>query len=102
MSELKQKINMVKEINDAYCKCDNGVKNIAYEVFEHPQYGQCEMLKVTFKGDAYSIRNCNGDSFSAILSEISKLVNGGYYAEVPYYKDMILNGEWKLINDEIE
>lgn len=47
--------------------------------------GSQEFIVVKFKGGALSVRNASANSLVANLREVSKLLNGGYYNEVPYY-----------------
>ena len=94
--ELKEKIKFVREVGEAYCKRNDDVVKIDYEVFANKKYeGDIrEYLRVDFSSGDYSIRNCNGNSLSAILYEISKLVEGGYYDENEYYEKMKEDGKY--------
>lgn len=51
-----------------------------------------EFVIVTFTSGARSIRNITGNSNSANFREIGTLIEGGYYEEVKYYKDLLANG----------
>ena len=74
----------------------HSVQSVAYEVYSkaitnefvtnHTYYQ--EFLVVTFDGGSISVRNVNGNSCTANLREVSKLVDGGYYDEVEFYKSL--------------
>ena len=56
-----------------------------------------EFVIITFYGGAISVRNVHMNSHSAILREIGRLVDGGYYEEVKYYNSLHKNKDWKLL-----
>lgn len=104
-----EKINMFKE-KKAFIDALNlvfhvrpkkhSVQSVAYEVYskvitnefvtDHTYYQ--EFLVITFDGGGISVRNVNGNSCTANLREVSKLVDGGYYDEVAFYKSLKVNG----------
>lgn len=45
-----------------------------------------EFIVVQFEGGGISVRNATGNSTIANVAELAKLLNGGYYDEVEYYK----------------
>ena len=66
------------------------VDKIDYEVWCSPlnENDYVEILKITYSGGAIAIRNVSGDSEGAIFQEISKMLFGGYYDEVIWYREM--------------
>lgn len=90
--ELKEKVAFMEEINKAMQTINTNVENVRLDVFEVPAYSNPnityfeEYLVVTFKGGAISCRNCAANSNMANLEEFTKLMFGGYYSEVEYYK----------------
>ena len=105
MMTVEEKIKMYKEkkafvdaINTAFQvePRKHSVQSIAYEVFSKEVNNEFvtnhlyfqEYLVVTFDGGGVSVRNANGNSYTANFREIGKLIDGGYYDEVPVYKDM--------------
>lgn len=74
------------------------VINIRYEAYESEDSDEPqEFIVITFKGGAISVRNVHMNSHSAILREIGRLVDGGYYDEVDYYNKLQLDPKWKNI-----
>lgn len=76
----------------------SNVKKVAYEVYskynsEFDVTYYAEFIVVTFTSDAKSVRNVSGTSNNGIFVEIGKLINGGYYDEVPYYEQVKTNSE---------
>ena len=74
----------------------SSVAKVEYEVYEKEIDESttyfAEFLVVTFDGGAKSVRNVNGNSNMTNLVELGKLVNGGYYDEVEYYRSLTNNG----------
>ena len=82
--ELQEKINFINELKKVFKRYSIGIEDLNYEVFEN-NGDYTEYLTLKFEGGALSARNCTGDSLSAILSEIARLSNGGYYEENDWY-----------------
>ena len=51
-----------------------------------------EFVVVTFDSGAQSVRHVSGTSNNGIFVEIGKLINGGYYDEIPFFNDLINEG----------
>jgi len=63
------------------------LKNIpGYEKIFLERIGDEEFIVIQFEGGGISVRNATGNSTVANIAELAKLLNGGYYAEVEYYK----------------
>lgn len=74
------------------------VIEVRYEAYESKEDSEPqEFIILTFRGGAISVRNVHMNSHSAILRELGRLVNGGYYDEVNYYMDLQNNKEWSKI-----
>lgn len=89
MSEsLQKKVQFVKEISRSVAKVQKNIKNIEYRIYQNKEYEdwQHEYLVVNYTGGARTVRNCNGNSCSAILEEIARYLRSGYYDEV---KDLV-------------
>lgn len=97
--ELKDKISFVNNLSIAITSSLSWITKISYEVFENTKYDYIqEYLKVEYKGGAYAIRNCNGNSRTAIFEEVAKLLNGGYYDEVSNYVHLLADNNFKKLN----
>jgi hypothetical protein len=71
----------------------SNVTKIEYEVYSkyNPEFDvtyYTEFIVVTFTSDAKSVRTVSGTSNNGIFIEIGKLINGGYYEELNYYKSV--------------
>lgn len=63
------------------------LKNIpGYEKIFLERIGDEEFIVIQFEGGGISVRNATGNSTVANIAELAKLLNGGYYDEVEYYK----------------
>lgn len=85
-----------KVFEDEYLK--SNVEKVDYEVYSklspdgHDTW-YTEFVVVTFVGGGKSVRNINGNSNNANFREIGKLIDGGYYDEIPYYEQVRTNSE---------
>ena len=89
---LKKKVDFVKELSDVYSKYQHNVERIDYVVFKTTaDYdGKREFLIITYVGGGRTIKLCTGNSYSAIASEIANHLDNGYYDQVEFYKETIL------------
>ena len=70
--------------------------------FSNQVYYQ-EYLVVTYDGGAIGVRSCNGNSFTAIFEELTKMLDGGYYDEVQDLHDYENDAIWKEVSlEELE
>lgn len=86
-AELLEKKEMVADISAVLAKHLGHIESVSYEVFykEGADWSQ-EYLVYHFRGGAILARNCNWNSKTAVIDEIAKYINGGYYSEVDDYK----------------
>lgn len=99
--ELFDKKNFVERIGyDCEFYSCGGITELTYEVFERVDTEHewiQEYLVVTYRGGSKTYRSCNMNSLSAILREIGKLADGGYYDELTDYKNISTSEKWKQI-----
>ena len=88
VKELIHKQQFIKQLNAVIIANIPNIKNITYDIFRINQEFIYEYLVVTYSNDSIDVRNCSMDSLSAILKELSKLLDGGYYDEVEWYKQL--------------
>ena len=78
----------------------SNVKTIDYvvltKVIDENTTDYREFVMVTFTSGACAIRTISGNSNNANFREIGKLIDGGYYDEVPYYTSLLENGYTEL------
>lgn len=77
------------------------VQKVEYEVWDYKNsqedFSYTEVLKITFNGGAYLIRNVTGDSEGMIFQEIGNYIFGGYYDEVRWYQEMTASDEFMQV-----
>lgn len=84
--ELFRKQLFVENLSKAFNESDgHSIEKLEYDIFYVDDI-QYEYLVVTYTGGAIAVRNCYGNSLSAIFDEIARLFNGGYYEEVFNYR----------------
>lgn len=97
-NSLKSKQKMVAEMSPILAANLGNIEKVSYEVYVKPEKEWTqEYLVIHFVGGGILARTCNGNSKSAILSEIAKYVNGGYYDEVSdymHYENAVAEGTW--------
>lgn len=101
----KGKKAFIKYINKAFEARPDGssITKVEYEAYTKEFNGEQvfqEYLIVIFDGGAKSVRSVNGNSNMTNFIELGKLVNGGYYDEVPAYEAMTECGfEYVVLDD---
>lgn len=63
------------------------VSGVRYEVYDMGEYGYQEYLIVEYYGGAIAVRSCNMNSNAAVIRELGRLLNGGYYDEIEDYEE---------------
>ena len=82
-------INNISKVFELDSK--SNVERVDYEVYSRvsrmdgESVYYTEFVVVTFVGGAKSVRNISGNSNNATFREVGKLIDGGYYDEIPYY-----------------
>lgn len=97
-STIESKINFVKQIEAALLPVQHNLEAISYDVFCNIAQKYCkEYLVITYRGGARTVRNCGGNSCAAILTEIARYLNDGYYEEVEFYDALTPENGWQKI-----
>ena len=99
---IPNKVRFVNDLNKVVPTYKTGIEKIEYRVFrcdfcKDKNGGQSyyqEYLVVTYDGGAIGVRNCNGNSFTAVFEELTKMLDGGYYDEVQDLHDYEKNDMW--------
>ena len=99
---VENKIKFVRGLSNTIQAYQENIESVEYHVFQHTGHNWTqEYLVVNYVGGAKSYRNCNGNSFSAVFDELSKLLDSGYYVEERNYNDYVQDSNWKRIDLEI-
>lgn len=96
---IYNKVNFIEDLNRVIPKYQTNITLIEYIVYKQKQSTNWyqEFLVVNYTGGARSIRNCNGNSFSAIFEELSKLLDSGYYDEERLLNDFKNDPNWERV-----
>lgn len=90
MEVLKDKSNFVTDTGKAIGTRCGGIQDVHYIVYQNEETGTLyEFIMIIYHGGAYAVRSVNGDSHSAILREIAKMADGGYYSENDAYRKLV-------------
>ena len=101
---IPNKIRFVNELNNIIPKYKRGIASIQYRVFKSLEYSYYqEFLVVNYDGGARTVRNCNGNSFSAIFEELSRFLDSGYYDEESSLVQFEIDPNWiEMTLEEVE
>lgn len=91
---IRKKVEFVRELNDAVTKVQPNVASIRYRVLHHRDGWHEEFLEITYNSDARTLRNCSGNSCSAILREIATYLDHGKYDEVEYFEKLRASADY--------
>lgn len=87
---LQAKASFVAAISEAVSWNCGSIASVCYEAYQEEGYDEpMEFVVVTYRGGAIAVRNVHMNSHSAILMDIAKLADGGYYKEVEGYKKLV-------------
>lgn len=76
-----------------------GIMMVEYEVYRKMDDNRdyfVEYLVVVFDGGGLSVRHATGNSNLANFQELGKLIDGGYYDEIPRYNALTEEGFTKI------
>ena len=74
------------KIGEVIASSVHGIDSIRLDRFVNIRGDVDTYIVVTFQGGGISVRNANMNSLTANIQELSKMLNGGYYAEVEQYR----------------
>lgn len=96
---IKKKVKFVEGMSNSITPFITGITKVEYVVFKHNEHGHYqEFVVITYNGGARTVRNCNGNSYSAILDEINRYINSGYYSELEFFHDFEIDPTWTRLN----
>lgn len=76
-----------------------GIMMVEYEVYRKMDDNRdyfVEFVVITYDGGGQAVRCVNGNSNMANYTEIGKLLDGGYYDEIPRYRALTEEGFTKI------
>lgn len=94
---MNKKIIFVSKISDSLVGFQTNIIEVRYEIYKHKDGYKQEYLVVEYSGGAKTVRNCNGNSYSAIFEELSKYLDHGYYDENEDYNKIINSPDWTRV-----
>lgn len=98
LDRMQKKVNCVKELSAIIPKYVSNVLGMTYEVYEYEdQRSQREFVIINYVGGGYSVRDCTGNSCSAIVEEIATKLNSGYYEDIQWYEGVKNNKKYTRI-----
>lgn len=99
LNHLKEKKTFVERVAHAICGQDRiSVTELTYEVYESRTGNRYEeLIKVTYDGGAIAVRSVFATSTPYIFKEIANLIDGGYYSEVKWYKELTQSEDYVKI-----
>lgn len=107
LAMYKRKKAFVDDISNVLRRHEHrlGIVDVEYEVYRKMDDNRdyfVEFVVVTYDGGGQAVRCVNGNSNYANYLEIGKLLDGGYYDEIPRYRALTEEGFTKIhINLEV-
>lgn len=96
--ELINKRSFASRVSAAVAGQCGSITEVRYEAYIHKTKDWLqEWLIVTYRGGAIAVRSQDMNSHSAMLRDIGKLADGGYYDEVKAYHEMVSSPDWEKI-----
>ena len=92
----QEKKELVKELAKAYKKYFSKIASIELKKYKKITSGEEEeFILLTWNNGAISTANNNMNSLAATGSNVARMLNGGVYENLSYYKEIMESEEWE-------
>ena len=90
------KKELVKDLAEVYKKIMySDISNIELKKYKEEDGGYCEFVMLTWSNGAISTANNNANSLSATARNVARMLDGGVYENLDFYKDIMKSEKWK-------
>lgn len=95
-NDYKGKKELVKDLAEVYKKISGSdILNIELKRYENKDVGHQEFVMLTWTNGAISTANNNANSLSATARNIARMLDGGVYENLDFYKEIMKSEKWK-------
>lgn len=95
-NDFKGKKELVKDLADVYKKIlYSDILDIELKKYVNEDGGYCEFVMLTWSNGAISTANNRANSLSATARNVARMLDGGVYENVDFYKEIMKSEEWK-------
>lgn len=95
-NDFKGKKELVKDLADVYKKIPySDILDIELKKYTNENGGYQEFVMLTWSNGAISTANNNANSLSATARNVARMLDGGVYDNVDFYKEIMKSKEWK-------
>ena len=96
------KKRMVRDLAEVYKKINwSDISDIELKKYNKAGHTE-EFIVLTWKNGAISTANNNMNSLSATARNVAKMLDGGIYENLDFYKEIMASPEWTEVAGETE
>ena len=94
-NDFKGKKKMVKALAEVYKDIAwSGIADIELKMYRKGKHKE-EFIILTWLNGAISTANNNMNSLSATARNVARMLDGGVYENIDYYKEIMSSNEWE-------
>ena len=95
-NDFKGKKELVKDLAEVYKKIMySDISNIELKKYKEEYGGCCEFVMLTWSNGAISTANNNANSLSATARNVARMLDGGVYENLDFYKEVMKSEHWR-------
>jgi len=97
-NDFKGKKELVKDLAEVYKKIlFSDILDIELKKYEKEDGGSCEFILLTWINGAISTANNSANSLSATARNIARMLDGGVYENLDFYKAVMKSKSWREV-----
>lgn len=95
-NNYKGKKELVKELSKVYKNmASSDIDTIELKKYRNEKGAEYEFVLLTWNNGAISTANNNMNSLSATARNVAKMLDGGIYENIEFYKEIMNSDEWE-------
>lgn len=95
-NDYKGKKELVKELSKVYKNmASSDIDTIELKKYKNKDERECEFILLTWKSGAFSTANNHMNSLSATARNVARMLDGGVYECIDFYKKIMNSDEWE-------
>lgn len=95
-NDFKGKKELVKDLAEVYKKIlYSDILDIELKKYEKDDGRCCEFIMLTWSNGAISTANNSANSLSATARNVARMLDGGVYENLDFYKAVMKSENWK-------
>lgn len=94
-NDYRGKKELVKALSEVYKNVNSDIENIELKKYISIYGCEEEFVLLTWNNGAISTANNNMNSLSATARNVARMIDGGVYENVNYYKEIMKSENWE-------